>query len=47
MEIPEHIWFLMSRDLSGEATEAEHEQLMQLLAQQSALQQQFEVFQNW
>ena len=47
MEMPEHIWFLMSRNLSGEATTAEKEELMQLLQQQPTLQQQFDILKRW
>ena len=47
MDMPEHIWFLMSRNLSGEATEAEKEELSQLLQQQPALQQQFDILKRW
>lgn len=43
----EHTWFLMSRTLSGEATEAEKAELMQLLQQDPALQQQFDVVKTW
>ena len=47
MDMPEHIWFLMSRFLSDEATPAEKEELMQLLQQQPALQQQFDILKRW
>jgi transmembrane sensor len=43
----EHTWFLMSRTLSGEATEAEKAELMQLLQQDAALQQQFDILKTW
>ncbi|HYF31608.1 MAG TPA: FecR domain-containing protein [Chitinophagaceae bacterium] len=45
--MPEHIWFLMSRNLSGEASAAENEELMQLLQEQPALQQQFDILKRW
>ncbi|HEX6181360.1 MAG TPA: FecR family protein, partial [Chitinophagaceae bacterium] len=45
--MPEHIWFLMSRNLSGEASPAEKEELTQLLQQQPALQQQFDILKRW
>ena len=47
MEMPEHIWFLMSRNLSGEASAAERDELMQLLQDQPALQQQFDILKRW
>jgi len=37
------LWFLMARSLSGEATAEEQEQLMQILAQDFALQQQYDL----
>lgn len=37
------LWFLMARSLSGEATLHEQEQLMQILAQDFALQQQYDL----
>jgi ferric-dicitrate binding protein FerR (iron transport regulator) len=43
MEIPGKIWFLMSRSLSGEATPAEREELMQQLQEQPVLMQQYEM----
>jgi transmembrane sensor len=46
MEHPEHIWFLMSRSLSGEASSAEQAELSALLAAQPSLQQQYEVLQQ-
>ncbi|WP_276482009.1 FecR family protein [Paraflavitalea pollutisoli] len=46
MERPEHIWFLLSRNLSGEASQTEHEELMQALQQQPALMQQYELLQR-
>jgi transmembrane sensor len=33
MDTPEHVWFLMARNLSGEASQEEQEELMQLLQQ--------------
>jgi transmembrane sensor len=42
MEVPEQIWFLMSRNLSGEATEAEQQELAQQLQQHPQWQQQYE-----
>lgn len=46
MEIPENIWFLMSRNLSGEATPQEKTALMEALQQQPALMQQYELLQR-
>lgn len=46
MEKPEHIWFLLSRNLSGEATPAEKEELGKALQQQPALMQQYELLQR-
>ncbi len=46
MEKPEHIWFLLSRNLSGEATPEEKEALMEALQQQPELMQQYEVLQR-
>ena len=46
MEKPEHIWFLLSRNLSGEATPEEKEALMATLQQQPALMQQYELLQR-
>ena len=43
MEIPEKIWFLMSRNLSGEATPGEREELMQQLQERPVLMQQYEM----
>jgi transmembrane sensor len=43
----EHSWLLMSRTLSGEATDAEKAELMQLLQQDPALQQQFDILKTW
>ena len=43
MEIPEKIWFLMSRSLSGEATPEEQVALQQELRQQPVLMQQYEL----
>lgn len=46
MEKPEHIWFLLSRNLSGEATQEEKEALSEALQQQPALMQQYELLQR-
>lgn len=46
MEKPEQIWFLLSRNLSGEATPEEKEALMEALQQQPDLMQQYEVLQR-
>lgn len=46
MERPENIWFLMSRNLSGEATPEEQASLMEALQQQPALMQQYELLQR-
>ena len=46
METPERIWFLLSRNVSGDATEQEYEELMQLLQQQPELMQQYEMLQR-
>lgn len=46
MEKPEQIWFLLSRNLSGEASPEEQEALMQALQQQPALMQQYELLQR-
>ncbi len=46
MEHPEHIWFLISRNLSGEATIQEKEELMNLLQQQPQLMQQYDLLKN-
>lgn len=46
MERPEHIWFLLSRNLSGEASLTEKEELMQALQEQPALMQQYELLQR-
>lgn len=43
----EHTWLLMSRTLSGEATDAEKAELMQLLQLDPALQQQFDILKSW
>lgn len=48
MDLPEKIWFLMSRNLSGEATPEEREALMRQLREQPLLMQQYEVMrQMW
>lgn len=46
MEKPEQIWFLLSRNLSGEATPEEKEALMEALQQQPGLMQQYELLQR-
>ncbi|HEV8282988.1 MAG TPA: FecR family protein [Chitinophagaceae bacterium] len=46
MEYPEHIWVLMSRNLSGEATPQENEELMQMLQQQPQLMQQYDLLKS-
>jgi ferric-dicitrate binding protein FerR (iron transport regulator) len=46
MEKPEEIWFLLSRNLSGEATAQEKEALMEALRHQPALMQQYELIQR-
>jgi len=43
MESPEKIWFLMSRNLSGEADPGEEQDLMQQLQQRPDLMQQYEM----
>jgi transmembrane sensor len=43
MNIPEKIWVLMSRSLSGEATAEEQEELMRLLKQQPELLRQYDL----
>ena len=46
METPERIWFLLSRNLSGDATEEDKEELYQLIQQHPELMQQFDVLQQ-
>lgn len=46
METPERIWFLLSRNLSGDATPADMEELHLLLQQQPGLMQQYELLQQ-
>ena len=46
MEMPEHIWFLISRSLSGEATAQEREQLKDALQDQPGLMQQYDMLQQ-
>jgi transmembrane sensor len=46
METPERIWFLMSKNLSGDATPQESTELMQALQQQPGLMQQYELLQR-
>jgi ferric-dicitrate binding protein FerR (iron transport regulator) len=43
MESPEQIWFLMSRNLSGEASPEEQEELMERLREQPGLMQQYDM----
>ena len=43
METPERIWFLLSRSLSGDATEQDKEELNILLQQHPELMQQYEI----
>ena len=43
MDAPERIWFLMSRNLSGDATPEESDELMQVLQEQPVLAQQYEL----
>ncbi|MFT3825381.1 MAG: FecR domain-containing protein [Chitinophagaceae bacterium] len=43
MDTPERIWFLISRNLSGDATPEEGRELMQALQQQPGLSQQYEL----
>src|SRR5687767_5990708 len=43
METPERIWFLLSRSLSGDATEQDKEELNSLLQQQPELMQQYDM----
>jgi ferric-dicitrate binding protein FerR (iron transport regulator) len=46
METPERIWFLLSRTLSGDATEQDKEELYQLIQQHPELMQQFDMLQQ-
>jgi transmembrane sensor len=43
METPERIWFLLSRSLSGDATEQDKEELNELLQQHPGLMQQYDM----
>ena len=43
METPERIWFLLSRNLSGDATEQDKEELNELLQQHPELMQQYDM----
>jgi ferric-dicitrate binding protein FerR (iron transport regulator) len=43
METPERIWFLLSRNLSGDATEADNDELNHLLQQHPELMQQYDL----
>jgi transmembrane sensor len=43
METPERIWFLLSRNLSGDATEQDNEELNRLLQEQPGLMQQYDL----
>jgi ferric-dicitrate binding protein FerR (iron transport regulator) len=48
METPERIWFLLSRNLSGDASEQDNEELHQLLQQHPELMQQYDLLhQMW
>jgi len=46
METPERIWFLLSRNLSGDATEEDKEELYRLIQKHPELMQQFDVLQQ-
>ena len=43
METPERIWFLLSRNLSGDATEQDNDELNSLLQQHPELMQQYDL----
>ena len=43
METPERIWFLLSRNLSGDATEQDNDELNHLLQQHPELMQQYDL----
>ena len=43
MDKPEHIWFLMARNLGGEASAEEQQELMQLLQQHPQWMQQYDM----
>jgi transmembrane sensor len=43
METPERIWFLLSRNLSGDATEQDKEELNELMQQHPELMQQYDI----
>jgi len=47
MEYPERVWFVMSRNLSGEASEKEVEELLRIFKQQPHLMQQYELLKNF
>lgn len=46
METPERIWFLFSRNISGDATPEDQEELMRLLKEQPGLMQQYDMLQR-
>jgi transmembrane sensor len=46
METPERIWFLLSRNLSGDATKEDKEELNRLLQQRPELMQQYDMLQQ-
>jgi Fe2+-dicitrate sensor, membrane component len=46
METPERIWFLLSRNISGDATPEDQEELMRLLKEQPELMQQYDMLQR-
>jgi transmembrane sensor len=46
METPERIWFLLSRNLSGDATEEDKEELYKLMHQHPEVMQQFDLLQQ-
>src|SRR5687767_13031368 len=46
MDTPENIWFLMARSLSGEATQEQQEELMQLLQQNPQWMQQYDMMRS-
>lgn len=43
METPEHIWYIIARNLNGEAAPQEQQQLIDLLHQNQQLQQQYDI----
>lgn len=46
MDTPEHVWFLMARNLGGEATPEEQDELMQLLQQHPQWMQQYDMMRS-